>query len=303
MKPVRIIGAPISLASPERGASLGPDAIRLAGLREKLTRLEKKIVDDGNLPPLEEPDHPKSFPKGEIRYLEEVTAFQSMLKERVRAAFEDGHLPMVLGGDHSIAIGSLAAAAAFHAAENQKAGLIWFDAHADLNTEETSPSGNIHGMSLAVALGKGNKRLVSLFEGRSFDPERTVIFGVRSVDPLEGRIVKEMGVTVYTMKDIDARGAQTCIGEALEKACAGKHPLHLSFDVDVVDSHFAEGTATAVPGGLTLREAHLFMELVAESGCLQSLDVVEINPLLDTRNRTSKLAVLLLESVFGKVIY
>ncbi len=302
MKPIRIIGAPIGIASPKKGASLGPDALRLAGLHEKLNRLDKKIIDTGNLPSLEEPFPSKTFPNGTIRYLNEAHGFLALLKEKVRTAFEEGHIPLVLGGDHSIAIGSLAAAADYYASQEKKIGLIWLDAHADLNTEETSPSGNIHGMPLAVALGRGNERLVSLFEGNCFDPKRTVIFGIRSVDFQEKKIVREMGVTVFTMKDIDESGVLACLRKAMETACPDENPLHLSFDIDVVDSQFASGTATPVPGGITLREAHLIMELIAESGFLGSIDVAEINPLLDQKNHTSEVASLLLESVFGKVI-
>ena len=260
------------------------------------------MVDAGTLPPLEEPSPPASFPQGGIRYLDEVLSFLALLKEKVRAAFESDRFPLVLGGDHSIAMASLAAAAEHYASKNINPGLIWFDAHADLNTEETSPTGNIHGMPLAVALGKGNRRLLSLFEGKRWDPKRTAIFGVRSVDPLERKIVKELEVTVFSMKEIDEWGAYECVKRALKTASPDKNPIHLSFDIDGIDSQFAPGTATPVLGGITLREAHLFMELMAESGCVGSLDMAEVNPLLDRQNRTSEVAALMLESACGKVI-
>ncbi|MBI5186802.1 MAG: arginase [Nitrospinae bacterium] len=303
MKTISIIGASIGIASPMQGASLGPEAIRMAGLREKLRRLGKKVEDAGNLPSLEEPFPPKHFRKAAIRYPDEAREFLSLLKEKVLAALEQRHLPLVLGGDHSIAMASLSAAAGYYASIEKKPGLIWFDAHADLNTGETSPTGNIHGMPLAVALGKGDERLISLFEGRFFDPKRTAIIGVRSVDPLERDLVRELGVTVFTMKDIDDKGMTHCVRKALETASPDGNPYHLSFDVDVIDSQFAPGTATPVLGGVTLREAHLFMEMIAENGNAWSIDVAEVNPLLDHENRTSEVAVLLLESVFGKVIY
>jgi arginase len=303
MKTIHIIGASIGITSPKKGASLGPEAIRMAGLREKLSRLGKKVVDSGNVPPLEEPFPPKHFRKGAIRYPDEAQEFLSQLKKKVRAALDQGHLPLVLGGDHSISIASLAAAASHYASVGKKSGLIWFDAHADLNTEETSSTGNIHGMPLAVALGKGNERLTALFEGNFFDPKRTAIFGVRSVDPMERSLVRELGVTVFTMKDIDERGIPDCVRAAIETVSPEGNPYHLSFDIDGIDSQFAPGTATPVLGGITLREAYLFMELIAESGRVGSVDMAEVNPLLDHENRTSEVAVLLLESVFGKVIY
>ncbi|MFN4149618.1 MAG: arginase [Candidatus Sericytochromatia bacterium] len=303
-KIVDIIGSPISLASPEKGASMGPDAIRISGLRESLHHLDVDFRDLGNLPVLEEPFPPKEFPKGEIRYLDEVYDFMSQLKEKVFTSLTEGNFPLILGGDHSSALGSLAAVVKYHKSKGQKPGLIWFDAHADYNTEETSPSGNIHGMPLAVATGIGNDKLLSLFEGNFLDPHRCVLLGVRSVDPIEGKLLDDAGVTVLTMKDIDEKGIYQCVKEAIRISSRdSKNPIHLSFDIDGLDMMLTPGTGTPVLGGVTLREAHLLMELLAESEMLQSMDLVEVNPILDTKNQTALVAKSLIESALGKVIY
>lgn len=302
-KMIDIIGAPISIASPEKGASLGPDAIRISGLRESLTHLGLEFVDSGNLSPLEEPFPPKHFEQGKIRYLDEIFSFLENLKNKVSQSFNNGYFPLVLGGDHSIAMGSLAAAANYYKKTGQKPGLIWFDAHADYNTEETSPSGNIHGMPLAIATGKGNQKLLSLFDGNYFDTKKVVIIGVRSVDPVEGKMLDEAGVHVFTMKDIDENGMVKCVKEAIEIVSEKDNPIHLSFDIDGVDAYITPGTGTPVLGGVTLREAHLMMELLAETGRLRSMDMVEVNPILDTRNQTAHVAKALLESALGKVIF
>ncbi len=300
-KVIDIIGAPISLASPEKGASLGPDAIRISGLEHSLDHLELKFIDSGNLPSLEEPYPIKTFPPGEIRYLDEIFHFLELLKVKVLGSFQKGYFPLILGGDHSLAIGSMAAASVYYKSINKKPGLIWFDAHADFNTEETSPSGNIHGMPLAIAMGVGNKKLLSLFENSFFDPHRSVIMGVRSVDPQEGKMLDEIGLQVFTMKDIDELGMLKCVKKAIRIASPDGNPVHLSFDIDGID--YIVGTGTPVWGGVTLREAHLLLELLAESGVVQSIDMVEVNPLLDVKNQTAVTARMLLESILGKVIY
>lgn len=302
-KKIEIIGAPIGLASGSVGASLGCDAIRLSGLHEGLERLNRSYHDVGNLNPLEESYPPKVFERGEIRYLNEILAFQKELHELVKSAYEKGSMPLVLGGDHSVAIGSMSATCSYFAKQRVQPGVIWFDAHADLNTEETSLSGNIHGMPLAVALGRGNASLCELFDGNFISPRRTVIIGVRSVDPKEAEIIRELGVRIFTMKDLDEMGAANCFRRALRIASPKGEPVHLSFDVDGVDEGFVPGTGTPVSGGATIREAHLLLEMVAESGVLAALDMVEVNPLLDHRNMTAKLALELIQSALGKVIY
>lgn len=302
-KVIDIIGAPISIASPEKGASLGPDAIRIAGLKESLNHLGLEYSDMGNQASLEEPFPPKFFEPGTIKYLDEIHAFMLILKERVIDSFSNGHFPLVLGGDHSLAMGSLAAASSYYKTKGQRPGVIWFDAHADYNTEESSISGNIHGMPLAVATGKGNAKLLSLFENNFIDPRRTVIMGVRSIDPTEGKLLDDVGVEVFTMKDIDEMGMLQCTRKAIKIASADKNPIHLSFDIDGLDAGIIPGTGTPVMGGITLREAHLMLELIAETGFLQSMDMVEVNPILDNRNQTANVARHLLESALGKVIF
>ena len=300
---IEIIGAPIGIASGSIGASLGPDAIRLAGLHEQLQRLHWTYEDRGNLSALEEPYPGKDFRPGEIRYLEEILEFQRKVREQVLSAYKAGSLPLTLGGDHSLAIGSLAATCAYFADLGARPGVIWFDAHADLNTEETSPSGNIHGMPLAVALGRGNRQLCELFEKGFLSPGRTVIIGVRSVDVEEAEIIRDLGVRIFTMKDLDEMGAANCYRRALRIASPKGEPIHLSFDVDGVDERYVPGTGTPVSGGTTIREAHLLLEMIAESGTLAAIDMVEVNPLLDYRNSTAKLALELIQSALGKVVY
>ena len=210
---------------------------------------------------------------------------------------------MVLVGDHSLAIGSLSATCTYLADLGERHGVIWFDAHADLNTEETSPSGNIHGMPLAIALGKGVPQLCELFEKGFLSPGRTVIIGVRSVDVEEAEIIRDLGVRIFTMKDLDEMGAANCYRRALRIASPKGEPIHLSFDVDGVDERYVPGTGTPVSGGTTIREAHLLLEMIAESGTLAAMDIVEVNPLLDYKNSTAKLALELIQSALGKVIY
>jgi arginase len=302
-KAIDIIGAPISLASAQKGASLGPDAIRIAGLKRCLHSLEHVFVDSGNIPSLEEPFPPRYFKPGEIRYLDEIYNFLRLLRDKVHSSLKSGYFPLILGGDHSVAISSLAASAKYNLENGHKPGLIWFDAHADCNTEETSTTGNIHGMPLAIAIGYGNKKLLSLFEGNFFDPKRTVIMGVRSVDPDEAKFLDQVGLEVFTMKDIDELGMLQCIKEAIKIASPENNPIHLSFDVDGLDTTAAPGTGTPVLGGITLREAHLLLEMLSETSLVQSMDMVEVNPILDHRNQTACIALSLLESALGKVIY
>ncbi|MFN8673982.1 MAG: arginase [Candidatus Sericytochromatia bacterium] len=302
-KKVQLIGAPISIASPAIGASLGPDAIRLSGLKESFTRLGIKFDDIGNLPSLEEPFPPRNFNHGEIRYLDEVYDFMTLLKDKVYSSLVNSFVPVILGGDHSLALGSLSASIKYHKENNKDLGLIWFDAHGDFNTEETSPSGNIHGMPLAIATGQGNDKLLSLFENNFINPKKVVLIGVRSIDPEEGKRLDEYGINVITMKDIDENGMLNSARKAIEIATANNSPLHLSFDVDGLDAHVIPGTGTPVLGGVTLRESHLLLELIAETGLLASMDLVEVNPLLDYKNQTANVARTLLESALGKVIY
>jgi arginase len=298
---IALLAVHMDLGAGRRGVDMGPSAIRVAGLSEKVTRLGFDLQELGAVFVKD----PEVCPVGEERskYLHEIASTCEQLRGKVLAAIEAGATPVVLGGDHSIAIGSIAAQAIHHRKRGLPVGLIWVDAHADMNTPETSPSGNIHGMPLAVSLGRGAKELVALAGGPPALLSRHVsLFGVRDLDVEERRIVKESGVRVFTMAEIDERGVAQCMDEAIERASTGTAGIHLSFDLDAVDPQYAPGVGTAVPGGLTYREAHFACERVARSGRLLGMDVVELNPVLDEHGRTARLAVELILSALGKTI-
>lgn len=305
-KKAALVAVHMDLGAGRRGVDMGPSAIRVAGLSERIVRLGYDLQELGAVFVKE----PEVSPIGEERtkYLPEVRSCCEMLRDKVLAVLEEGALPIVLGGDHSIAIGSIAAQSIFHrrASHGRKGlpvGLLWIDAHGDMNTPETSPSGNIHGMPLAVCLGRGPRSLVEIAGGSpALDPAHVALLGVRDLDAEERRLVKASGVRAYTMAEIDERGIATCVDEALARATTGTAGVHLSFDLDGVDPEYAPGVGTAVPGGLTYREAHLACEKVAQSGRLVGLDVVELNPVLDDRGRTARLAVELILSALGKTI-
>lgn len=297
MKQLRIIGAPSDLGQGRRGVDMGPSAIRYAGLREKLKSLGCVVEDLGNIDvPMPEMHTVKNE---KLKYLDEVLRVSSDLYQSVKSVVEEGHIPIILGGDHSISIGSVAGVASKY----RNVGVIWFDAHGDMNTEETTPSGNIHGMPLAVALGYGNEQLLAIggFTPK-VNPKNVVLVGARSVDSDEVRLIRESGIKVYTMAEIDRAGMGRVMSEAIEIAGNGTDGIHLSLDLDALDPMFAPGVGTPVNGGVTYREGHLAMELLAASGRLVSVDVVEVNPILDNRNRTAEMAVELVESLFGKTV-
>ncbi|NHK38912.1 arginase [Thermus thermophilus] len=291
MERVAVVGVPMDLGANRRGVDMGPSALRYARLLEQLEDLGYTVEDLG--------DVPVSLARASRRrgrglaYLEEIRAAALALKERL-AALPEGVFPIVLGGDHSLSMGSVAGAA-----RGRRVGVVWVDAHADFNTPETSPSGNVHGMPLAVLSGLGHPRLTEVF--RAVDPKDVVLVGVRSLDPGEKRLLKEAGVRVYTMHEVDRLGVAR-IAEEVLKHLQGL-PLHVSLDADVLDPTLAPGVGTPVPGGLTYREAHLLMEILAESGRVQSLDLVEVNPILDERNRTAEMLVGLALSLLGKRIF
>ena len=291
MERVAVVGVPMDLGANRRGVDMGPSALRYARLLEQLEDLGYTVEDLG--------DVPVSLARASRRrgrglaYLEEIRAAALVLKERL-AALPEGVFPIVLGGDHSLSMGSVAGAA-----RGRRVGVVWVDAHADFNTPETSPSGNVHGMPLAVLSGLGHPRLTEVF--RAVDPKDVVLVGVRSLDPGEKRLLKEAGVRVYTMHEVDRLGVAR-IAEEVLKHLQGL-PLHVSLDADVPDPTLAPGVGTPVPGGLTYREAHLLMEILAESGRVQSLDLVEVNPILDERNRTAEMLVGLALSLLGKRIF
>lgn len=289
---IEVWGVPLDLGQTERGTDVGPAAMRYAGLLEKLKSDGHEVVDRGNLVV----PAAATIPTEErIRVISEVN---QLLFEQTLATLERGALPLVLGGDHSVAIGSVAASAA-----HGRAGLLWVDAHADFNTPETSPSGNVHGMPLAVVLGRGHPSLVSV--GKPSGPRLTakdvVLLGVRQLDREERKALRAVGIAAYSMRDIDERGMSTVATEALAQLSHCQR-LHVSLDVDALDPQDAPGVGTPALGGLSFRELHLLLEKVADTGKLSVLDVVEVNPMLDVRNQTAKTAVDLILSALGRAI-
>ncbi len=292
---VTVLGAPLDLGQSRRGVDMGPSAIRYAGLAERLAALGASVADRGNILTRE----PEGLAVGDerARYLEEIIATCARLADAVGRAVAEGSMPLVLGGDHSVAMGTLAGLAA---TAERPGGVLWIDAHGDLNRPETSPSGNVHGMPLAAALGRAG----AAFDGLRFpavDPARVALVGVRSLDPDERDLVRATGIRVFTMSEIDRIGIERAVTEALTHV-AGPGFVHLSLDLDALDPEVAPGVGTPVRGGLTYREAHLACELVAESGLIGSLELVEVNPILDRENTTALTAVELAASALGKTI-
>ena len=290
----RVLGVPLDLGQDRRGVDMGPSAIRYAQLKPSLEALGYEVDYEGNV----ETPIPELVPKREkIRHLGAVREVCAAVSARAKDLVEAGAFPIFLGGDHSIAMGTVSGIAA-----GERVGVIWLDAHADFNTPDTSPSGNIHGMPLAALTGRGHPDLVSIGgEGASILPEDVVVVGLRSVDREESDLLNEAGIRTYTMKEIDAYGVATVVRRALNHL-SHLDRVHLSFDLDVVDPEVAPGVGTPVRGGLTYREAHLVMELINEAGIVRSLDVVEVNPILDTANGTAELAVELVASLLGRRI-
>ena len=280
---------------------MGPSALRLAGLNEKLTSLGYEIQDLGNVVV----DQPETAPVGtpKARYLPQIAHTCERLAEMVEKAATAGQVPLVLGGDHSVAIGTVTGMSRHFRKSQRKLGLIWIDAHADMNTPESSPSGNVHGMPLACLVGLGPPELTCL-GGYSpkVEPGSAALIGLRSVDDIERFNVRGVGVHPFTMRDIDERGLPAVMQEAVEIVSAGTAGFHLSFDMDAVDPREAPGVGTPVRGGITYREAHLAMELLCDSGKMTSLEIVEVNPVLDEANRTALLAVELAMSALGQRI-
>jgi arginase len=298
---IELIGVPVDLGAGRRGVDMGPSAIRIADLEPRLEQLGHKVQDNGDLDVMI-PETQK-VGEGKLKYKAPIVAFCEELRKAVEATLEKNRLPLVLGGDHSIAIGSLAGSTGHFAKSGESIGLVWFDAHGDANTPETTPSGNIHGMALAVSLGHGDPELVNL-GGRhpKIQARNTTLIGIRDLDSGERDFLKKSGVTVYTMRDLDERGMRDVVDEAVRIASDGTAGIHLSFDMDVVDPEDAPGTGTPVWGGITYREAHLAMELVADRANIVAIDIVEVNPVLDTQNMTGILAAELAQSALGKRI-
>lgn len=277
---------------------MGPSAIRYARLSDEICSLGLDCEDLGNIDvALTERSE---YGEEKLRYLNTVLDNCTKLREKVTQTLAENKMPLILGGDHSLSLGSISAIC--NSWENP--AVLWVDAHADFNTHETTPSGNIHGMSLAVAAGYGSPELLSLYSRNEFvDPSRIALIGARSIDPEERELLKGSGVAVFTMHDIDERGMRRVLDEAFRQVSAGTDGLHVSFDMDVLDPSFAPGVGTPVTGGLSYREAHLVMEMIAKSDLMRSLEVVEVNPILDHRNKTARLAVELIASALGREIY
>ena len=307
---IRVLGVPLDLGASRRGVDMGPSAVRVAGLEARLEALGHQVTDGGNI--RVEIAETQNAGSANARFLNEIADTCTRTAEAVVQTLEDGMTPLVLGGDHSLAAGTVSGVAEFYRRHQQKIGVIWIDAHSDINTPETSPSGNVHGMPLAALLGLGADSgpdsglgpLSHIFGyAPKIAPENTVIIGVRDIDAAERENIRRAGVAeVYTMRDIDERGMRTVMEEALRAAGRGTAGYHVSLDMDWIDPEDAPGVGTPVRGGATYREAHLAMEIIADHGRMLSFEIVEVNPVIDDRNRTADLAVELACSAFGKKI-
>lgn len=299
MKKVVILGVPLDLGAGRRGVDMGPSALRVAEIAEKVSEMGHSVEDRGNISvPMIQKQRTHSNAK--LRYLEEICAVNEELAKAVKEIYEAGDFPLVLGGDHSIAIGSIAGMAS----PKDRLGVIWLDAHGDFNTSDTTPSGNIHGMPLAASAGLGDSRLVNCggFSPKIL-PQNAVLIGIRQLDPPERAALKEEEVPVYSIADVDKLGMHEVIRRTLEYLDSRVDRIHLSFDMDVLCPEEAPGVGTPVKGGLTYREAHLAMELLSQSDKICSMDLVEVNPTLDEKNKTAELAVELVLSALGKHIF
>ncbi len=299
---IEIIGVPLDLGQQRRGVDMGPSALRVAGLIAKLEALGHTVTDGGNVPlTVAETMH-----RGDdhAHFLKEIALSAEQTSEFVQRALAHGATPIVLGGDHSVAAGTVAGVANFFRAKDESIGLIWLDAHSDINTPETSPSGNVHGMPVAALLGMGPAPLSDLLGwSPKLRPEHTVLVGIRDIDETEKENIRRVGISnIYTMRDIDELGLRVVMERATLAASTGTAGYHVSMDMDWVDPEDAPGVGTPVRGGATYREAHLAMEILADHGGMLSFELVEVNPILDERNRTAELAVQLTCSAFGKKI-
>jgi arginase len=298
---VSIIGFPMDLGADRRGVDMGPSALRIAGLQTKLETLGYKVQDTGDIK-IEIMEKQK-IKNPQLKYLDEIVRTSKLLSEKVEKVLDNGDFPLCLGGDHSMALGTISGIASYCNKKKLKLGVIWIDAHSDMNTDETSPSGNIHGMPLASLLGIGNNELVNFL---GFSPkllsDNCALIGIRSIDEAEKNNIKKLKVPVYTMNDIDKLGIHRIIAKVLKQFREKVDHIHISFDVDSVDPSVAPGVGTPVPGGLSYREAHLLMETIAECGCMSSLEIAEVNPILDHKNQSAIFTAELIASSMGQRI-
>jgi arginase len=291
----------MDLGAGRRGVDMGPSAIRIAGLNQAIALLGYEVTDAGNVHVAPAESLPQTNPRA--RYLPQIVAASEELARLVEQSLEEEALPVVLGGDHSIAIGSVAGMSSYYRKRNKRIGMIWLDAHTDINTPETTPSGNIHGMPLAVLLGHGVKELthISGFAPKVL-PEHVAVIGARSVDPGERELIRSLGVRVFTMSELDERGLSSVIEEAVDLASRNTAGIHVTMDMDFIDPFYAPGVGTPERGGATYRESHLAMEKIAESGAVLSVELTEVNPVFDSANQTAQLGVEMILSALGKKI-
>lgn len=300
-KKIRVIGVPLDLGQSRRGVDMGPSAVRVSGLEARLEALGHVVEDAGNIAVALPEQKKEGDPRA--KYLKEITATCTKHAELVLKTLEAGKMPVVLGGDHSVAAGTVAGVAGFYRRQEQKIGLVWIDAHSDINTPESSPSGNVHGMPLAAIMGLGPPELSNIMGfSPKIAPENCVLVGIRDVDNIEKENIRRAGVEVFTMRDIDERGMRAVMEEALRMAGRGTAGYHVSLDMDWIDPEDAPGVGTPVRGGSTYREAHLAMEIIADHARMLGFEIVEVNPVIDEHNRTADLAVELSLSAFGKKI-
>ncbi|MFP4035668.1 MAG: arginase [Desulfovermiculus sp.] len=298
---IDIIGFPMDLGADRRGVGMGAAALRITGIKDRLAALGYTVSDLGDIAVPNREDQAVDNPK--LKFLPQILASSRDLARQVESSLLQGHLPLCLGGDHSIALGSIAGLSSASKRNGLTPGLIWIDAHPDVNTDQTTPSGNIHGMPLAASLGLGHPELVGLNSpGPKIRPENCVLLGIRSIDPLEKKNLQKLGVLVFTLTDIDRMGIGPVIEQALDTIVSRVDCLHVSFDLDSLDPSVAPGVGTPVPGGLTYREAHLVMEAIAETHMIASMDVAEVNPVLDVKNQSAEVAAGIVASCLGKRI-
>ena len=299
---VSIIGFPMDLGADRRGVDMGPSALRIAGLQSKLESLGYKVIDKGDIK-IEIMERQK-IKNPKLKYIDEIIKTSKLLSENVEKVLEKGDFPLCIGGDHSMALGTISGISSYCRKKKLRLGVIWVDAHSDMNTDETSPSGNIHGMPLASLMGLGNDELVNFLGfAPKLNPENCALIGIRSIDEAEKLNIKKLKVPLYTMTDIDKLGIHRIIAKVLKQFREKVDHIHISFDVDCVDPSVAPGVGTPIPGGLSYREAHLLMETIAECGCMSSLEIAEINPILDYKNQSAAFTADLIASSMGQRIF